>query len=238
MAASSVQDLLNFEPHFEGAAVSFIGAALSGYQVVGTLTESELQTPRVEINLQVGSATLPVTRRQGGASPNTQDFVQYDSLFNVRLVTDNTVGQTLNEHSLARAKLRELFLYSATNWTNADQSLTGTFSIAEDAVTLTGVGTSFDTELAIGDKFTLSGEEFTVATITNSFVATVTSAPDSALSGSATRVYSETLGPNNPYYDLKFIQPLESQYLTDDDFNVTEMTWMLKFELRKDAWPS
>lgn len=162
MAASSLQDLLNFEPHFEGAAVTFIGAALSGYQVVGTLTESELQTPRVEINLQVGSATLPVTRRQGGASPNTQDFVQYDSLFNVRLVTDNTVGQTLDEHSLARAKLRELFLYSATNWDSG----------------------------------------------------------------------------NLPYYDLKFIQPLESQYLTDDDFNVTEMTWMLKFELRDDAWPS
>lgn len=161
MPASSVQDLLNFEVHFESAAVTFIGSALSGYQVVGTVSDTDLETPRVEVSLEVGAGRMPVTRRQGGASPNTKDFVAYDSFFHARLVTDNAVGQS-GDHALARAKLRELFLYSGTNWDNT----------------------------------------------------------------------------NLPYYDLKFLQPLEAQYLTDEDFNVTELTWNLKFEIRQGQWPS
>ena len=162
MAASSIQDLLNFEAHFESAAVTFIAAGISsGFQVIGTLTETDLLTPRVEVALNLGEASLPVTRRQGGASPNTDDFVEYGAFWNIKLITDNAVGQT-SDHATTRAKLREIFLWSGTNWN------------------------------------------------------------------------STTL----PYYDLKFIQPQECNYLTDEDFNVTELTWNLKFEIRQDSWPS
>jgi len=163
MAASSLQDLLNFETHFESAAVTFIDAAVpSAYQVIGTLTQTDLLTPRVEVALELGGANLPVVPREGGASPTTKEFVAYDAFWHCRLVTDNAVGQTLTDHATTRATLREVFLVSGTNWNNS------------------------------------------------------------------------TL----PYYDLKFIQPSECQYLTDEDFNVTELTWNLKFEIRQDAWPS
>ena len=162
MAASSIQDLMNFETHFESAAVTFVAAGISsGFQVIGTMTETDLLPPRVELKLELGEASLPVTRRNGGASPNTDEFIEYSAFWNVRVITDNAVGQT-SDHATARAKIRELFLVSGTNWN------------------------------------------------------------------------SSTL----PYYDLKFIQPMECNYLTDEDFNVTELAWNLKFEIRRDAWPS
>lgn len=40
-----------------------------------------------------------------------------------------------------------------------------------------------------------------------------------------------------PYYGIKWLQPSNCSYLTDDDFNVTELSWVVRFEIRQDAWP-
>lgn len=163
MAASSLQDLFNFEAHFESAAITFVDAAIpSGYATVGTLSEATLTTPRVEVALQLGDAAGPPAPRNGGASPNNLDFREYGAIFQASVVTDNAVGQTSVDHATTRADIRALLLYSGANWDNT------------------------------------------------------------------------TL----PYYDLKWIRPMDQSYLTNDDFNVTEMAWELKFEIRDDAWPS
>jgi hypothetical protein len=40
-----------------------------------------------------------------------------------------------------------------------------------------------------------------------------------------------------PYYGIKWLQPTTCTYLTDADFNVTELSWAVRFEIRTNAWP-
>ena len=160
MAATSLADLHNFEAHFEDAAETFLDTAI-GISCVGTLSESSLETPRVECQLQMGEALSPPILHGDGASPNEKDFSAYVGTFIARIITDNAVGQTAN-HAVYRSKTRATLMYSGTNW----------------------------------DSSTL------------------------------------------PYYDLKWIRPLEASYMTDEDFNVTELTWEINFEIRRDAWPT
>jgi len=160
MPASSLQDLLNFEVHFESAAETFLETA-TGISAYGTINESNLITPRLELSLQMDQATDEISLRGGGSSPNEKDFTQLKAAFLVRVMTDNAVGQA-PDHAIYRSKVRAALLYSATNW---------------DSTTL-------------------------------------------------------------PYYDLKWLQPSQCSYLTDEDFNITEMLWNVSFEIRRDAWPS
>jgi len=159
MAASSIEDLLNFETHFESAAVTFLNDEIS-IDVFGTLSESELTTPRIEVQMEVTTSEF-TSLREGGAAPTTKDFTDYEGIFTANVVTDNAVGQAGN-HATYRAQCRKMLLYSGTNW----------------------------------DSSTL------------------------------------------PYYDLKWLQPTESTYSTSDDFQVTALTWSVKFAIRDDAWPS
>jgi len=246
MAADSLQSLLNFEYNFERAAVYFVGEAIpSAYQTIRTMTESNLSTPRVELALELGSATSPYDPRVEGSTK--QDYSQYDGFFHARVVTDNSVGQTSTDHATTRAKLRELFLRSGANWNGSGSganpvTLTGTGEIDKDSAPqrIVGTGTSFTTELEVGDEVTVGGVPFEIAGITSDTLATTTVAASASIAaGSAiVRTLSLASGPNLPFYDLKFIQPMESQYLTDEDFNVSELTWNLRFEIRDDAWPS
>ena len=160
MAASSLSDLHNFEVHFESAAETFLNTA-TGIQTVGTVSETILQTPRTECQLQMEEATSPPIRHGDGAEPNTVDFSAYEAQFMVRLITDNAVGQAAN-HATYRSQIRAALLYSAANW---------------DATTL-------------------------------------------------------------PYYGVKWLQPSSCQSLTDQDFNVTELSWNVRFEIRQNAWPA
>ena len=159
MAASSIEDLLNFEAHFESAAVTFLNDEIS-IDVFGTLSDSELTTPRIEVQMEVGTSVFH-SLREGGSSPTAKEYTDYDAIFSVRVLTDNAVGQAGN-HATYRAQCRKMLLHSATNW---------------DGTTL-------------------------------------------------------------PYYDLKWLQPADSTYSTNEDFQVTDLTWNIKFAIRDDAWPS
>lgn len=55
-----------------------------------------------------------------------------------------------------------------------------------------------------------------------------------ALLYSATNWDATTL----PYYGIKWLQPSSCTYLTDQDFNVTELSWNVRFEIRQAAWPA
>lgn len=165
MAADSVTELLDYEFNFEDAAKTFFEAsAPSGYQVVHSLSETNLQTPRYEIRLEVGDAEHPIDTRRGGANPSNQDFVRWSATFYCRVITDNAVGQSegVQGHTKARAIARKIMLSSEGNWNGTDL----------------------------------------------------------------------------PYYRLLEIRPMACIYLTEMDFNVTEMTWDIKFEIKPDAWPS
>lgn len=43
---------------------------------------------------------------------------------------------------------------------------------------------------------------------------------------------------NLPYYDLKYLRPISNDYETDEDLNVSILTYEVKFEIRDDAWPT
>ena len=161
MAASSLEDLLNFEVHFESAAITFINDELL-IDVFGTVTENDLTTPRIEVEMQMEESEEFTSLREGGSAPTTKDFTNMNGVFNARVITDNAAGAQAANHATYRAKCRKLLLYSGANW----------------------------------DSSTL------------------------------------------PYYDIKWLQPGACTYLTDQDFNITEMAWSVKFAIRDDAWPS
>ena len=161
MAASSLEDLLNFEAHFESAAVTFLNTETS-IDVFGTLNELELITPRIEVQLMMEESDSVTSLREGGAAPTTKDFTNLNAGFVARVLTDNAVGLQAANHPTYRAQCRKMLLYSATNW---------------DGTTL-------------------------------------------------------------PYYDLKWLQPGACSYVVEEDLQVTEMAWNVKFAIRDDAWPS
>lgn len=163
--SNSIENVLDFEWHFEDAAEGFFNDDKpSGYQVVHSLSETNLQTPRYELRLEVGDAEYPIDTRRGGENPSNQDFLRYSATFYCRVITDNAVGQSAGQsaHTEARAIARKIMLSSQGNWNDT----------------------------------------------------------------------------NLPYYRLLEIRPMACIYLTEMDFNVTEMTWDIKFEIKPDAWPS
>jgi hypothetical protein len=116
MAASSLHDLLNFEYHFETAAVTFLNSAV-GIPVFRTVIEDNLTVPRLEIQLTVMNAMEPIAPRNGGASPNTLDYRAHQGVFIVRTTTDNAQNQA-GDHATYLSKARAALLASATNWDN------------------------------------------------------------------------------------------------------------------------
>lgn len=41
-----------------------------------------------------------------------------------------------------------------------------------------------------------------------------------------------------PYYDVKELKPISTSQDADGDFNETELSYLLVFEIRNDAWPA
>jgi len=115
MAASSIEDLLNFEGHFETAAVTFLNTE-TGIDVFETVTETDLTTPRLEVRFEMDESEDFTSLREGGAAPTTEDFTDYMGAFIVRVITDNAVGGQATNHATYRAKCRKILLYSGTNW--------------------------------------------------------------------------------------------------------------------------
>ena len=114
MAATDLDDLNNFENHFETAAVTFLNSD-TGIDVFRTVIEDSLVAPRLEIQLFVDSAMEPFAPRNGGASPTTEDYRAFSGFFQVRVVTDNAAGGAAN-HSTYLSKVRTSLMRSAANW--------------------------------------------------------------------------------------------------------------------------
>mgnify|MGYP003629393637 FL=1 len=91
MAATDLDDLNNFEFHFETAAVTFLNADV-GIDIFRTVIEDNFVAPRIEVQLFVEDAIDPFAPRNGGASSATVDYRAFNSTFSARLVTDNSTG--------------------------------------------------------------------------------------------------------------------------------------------------
>ena len=114
MAATDLNDLNNFEYHFETAAVTFLNADL-GIDVFRTVIENSLIAPRLEIQLFVDAAMEPFAPRNGGASSSSQDYRAFSGVFQCRVITDNATGGAAN-HSTYRSKVRTALMRTAANW--------------------------------------------------------------------------------------------------------------------------
>ena len=114
MAATDLNDLNNFEYHWETAAVTFLNTDV-GISVVRTVVEDSLLTPRIEIQFMLEDAYEPHAPRNGGASSTTQDYRAFNSNFQARLITDNATGGAA-DHATYRSKIRTALMRSAANW--------------------------------------------------------------------------------------------------------------------------
>lgn len=241
MAAGSLNEINGFEGNFEKAAASFLTTDV-GITTFPTVVEDSLVTPRIEVKFDVDDAMEPFAPRNGGASPTTEDYRAFNGIFSAQLATDNATGGA-SAHAGYRAKIRTALMRSGTNWNGGASgaesvTITGTASITSATTALTGTGTAFTTELAVGDKFTVGAEYLTVDTIASATALTVTTAASGTIAGgSLVRIQSLTLGPNLPFYDVKELQPQGTEYETDGDLNVSQMSWSVVFEIRDDAWP-
>jgi len=234
MAASDLDDLNNFEVHFETSAVTFLNADV-GIDVFRTVIDDNLVTPRIEVEFGVEAANEPFAMRNGGGSPDTLDYRSYAGTFLARLVTDNATGGA-DDHATYRSQMRTSLMRSGANWYGGGGSssgLTGTASISSGTSTLTGVGTSFESELTDGDSITVGGTAFIVAIITSDTALTTASAAASTITAGALTKSASNL----QYYDVKLLRPAACEYETDGDMNVSTLNYDLIWEIRDDAWP-
>ena len=234
MAASDLNDLNNFEVHFESAAVTFLNSDV-GISVVGTVNETTLIAPRIDVEFRCETANDPYAPRNGGGSPTTEDYRSFTGEFTARLVTDNATGGS-GDHATYRSKIRTSLMRSGANWTGGSGSsstLSGTGSITEGESTVTGSGTAFTTELSSGASLTLGGQTFIVSSISSDTSLTTTSAATATVSGAALGEAASNL----EYYDVKLLKPTSATYEANGDMNVTELSYEVIFEIRDDAWP-
>tara|TARA_R100001244_G_scaffold35015_2_gene32234 strand:+ start:2629 stop:3333 length:705 start_codon:yes stop_codon:yes gene_type:complete len=234
MAATDLNDLNNFEYHFETAAATFLNTD-TGIDVFRTVIEDNLTAPRLEIQLFVDGAMEPFAPRNGGASSTSQDYRAFTGVFQCRVITDNATGGAAN-HATYRSKVRTSLMRTAENWYGggAGGALTGTGSISSGTTDLTGTGTVFTTELEVGNHFTVETEAFVIASISSDTELNVVTA-------SAANYTNGSLGlsaSNLPYYNVKKLMPAGTDYEVDGDMNVTQLMYELTFEIRDDAWPA
>jgi hypothetical protein len=126
---------------------------------------------------------------------------------------------------------------SGSNWYGggAGGNLTGTGEMTDGSATLTGTGTAFTTELAPWDRITVAGISMVVGSIASDTSLTTTVASSYDLGPLATLTVSQS---NLPYYGLKILIPVATEYETDGDLNVTQLNYEIVFEIRSDAWPA
>ena len=118
MAATDLDDLNNWEYHWETAAVTFLNDA-TGVDVYRTVIEDDLELPRIEIQFEVEDALEPAAPRNGGTSASTIDYRAFNANFQVRIATDNATGGA-SSHAGYRSKIRTALMRSASNWNSTN----------------------------------------------------------------------------------------------------------------------
>jgi len=114
MAATDYADLHNFEYHLESAAVTFLNAE-TGLDIFRTVIESNVVTPRIEVNAIISQALDPPILHGGGEFPNYTDDSEWVATCSARIVTDNPRGQS-DDHALYVSQCRTALMRSASNW--------------------------------------------------------------------------------------------------------------------------
>jgi len=116
MSASSLWDLYSFELHWEDVAKTFLESEV-GIDCFVQASAENFVTPRLEIQFIAGEATLPDDAPITSVpSLSEGEYRKYDSSFEVRVVTDESLGQTRAKHFEYLGKVRATLLRSADNW--------------------------------------------------------------------------------------------------------------------------
>jgi hypothetical protein len=114
--ASSLQDLYQFEKHFEDAAKTFLESA-TGIDVFTSASGDDFVTPRIEIQFTTGDAILPNDAPiDSFPALALGEYRKHDATFEVRVITDGTQGQTRASHFEYVGEIRVALLRSSTNW--------------------------------------------------------------------------------------------------------------------------
>ena len=114
--ASSLQDLYQFEKHFEDAGKTFLESA-TGISVFTSASGDDFVTPRIEIQFTTGEATLPDDAPITSSPSLSQgEYRKHDAQFEVRIITDGTQGQTRSAHFEYVGEVRVALLRSSSNW--------------------------------------------------------------------------------------------------------------------------
>lgn len=120
MAAPNLYTLLQFELHFENAAVTFLESEV-GIDCYPAASNENFVTPRLDIQFQTNDANEPVDAPiTSTPSLPKGEYRKYAAAFEVRVVTDASTGQTRAQHFEYVGKTRAALLRSADNWGSAN----------------------------------------------------------------------------------------------------------------------
>ena len=116
MSASTLWDLYSFEKHWEDAAKTFLEAEV-GIDCFVQASAENFVTPRLEIQFITGEATFPDDAPISSVPTLPEgEYRKHDASFEVRVVTDDALGQTRAKHFEYLGKVRATLLRSADNW--------------------------------------------------------------------------------------------------------------------------
>ena len=120
MRAQSLQDLLQFEKHFEDASVEFLSDAI-GIPAFPATGSEYLITPRLEVLFTHNGAELPNDAPIESDPELGAEYLKHDASFEVAIVTDFSLEQSRDLHLAIVGSIRKELLRTSSNWN--DQNL-------------------------------------------------------------------------------------------------------------------
>lgn len=119
MPAQNLKQLLDFETQFETALAGIVEDELdiSASIIHLTLDQDDMETPRVEISIEINEALDQPTAH---SDPAVLDYSRYAATLNMAVITDATIAGTASTHRHYRAKLRGAMLQSRVGFNSTN----------------------------------------------------------------------------------------------------------------------
>lgn len=115
MRANSLQDLFQYEKHFEDASVLFLTEATS-IPCFPASGNDYLITPRLEVLFTHNGAELPNDAPIESDPELGAEYLKHDASFEVAIVTDYALEQARDYHLAIVGSVRKELLRSSSNW--------------------------------------------------------------------------------------------------------------------------
>jgi hypothetical protein len=115
MRATSLNDLLSFEKHFEDASIQFLSDA-SGVACFPATGNDYLITPRLEVIFNHNGAELPNDAPIESDPELGAEYLKHEGVFEVAIVTDFALEQARDLHLALVGTVRKELLRTSSNW--------------------------------------------------------------------------------------------------------------------------